>query len=59
MSLALTLYTYLMNNIIDFNEGETIINKVAVALFSGGLVYFGIISVYFLMVFYKLVEIDT
>ena len=59
VSLFLTLYTYMMNNIIDLNEGETIFNKVSVALFSGGLVYFGIISVYFLMVFYKLVEIDT
>ena len=59
VSLALTLYAYMMNNIIDFNEGETVVNKVAVALFSGGLVYFGFVSVYFLMVFYKLVEIDT
>lgn len=59
VSLALTLYAYMMNNIIDFSEGETVINKVLVALFSGGLMYFGITSVYFLMVFYKLVEIDT
>lgn len=59
VSLALTLYTYIMNNVIDLNEGETILIKVAVSLFTGGLVYFTIISVYFLMVFYRLVEIDT
>lgn len=59
VSLALTLYAYIMNNVIDLNEGETIFNKVAVSLFTGGLVYFTIISIYFLMVFYRLVEIDT
>lgn len=59
VSLVLTLYAYMMNNIIDLNEGETVINKVAVALFSGGLVYFGLISVYFLMIFYKLVGIEA
>ena len=59
VSLALTLYAYMMNNIIDLNEGETLLNKITVALFSGGLVYFALISVYFLMVFYKLVEIDA
>jgi hypothetical protein len=59
VSLALTLYAYMMNNIIDLNEGETILIKVAVSLFLGGLVYFTIISAYFLMVFYRLVGIDT
>lgn len=59
VSLALTLYAYIMNNVIDLNEGETMFNKVAVSLFTGGLVYFTIISIYFLMVFYRLVEIDT
>jgi hypothetical protein len=59
VSLALTLYAYMVNNIIDLNEGATIINKVFVAIFVGGLVYFMITSIYFLMVFYKLVEIDT
>ena len=49
----------MVNNIIDLNEGATIINKVFVAIFAGGLVYFMITSIYFLMVFYKLVEIDT
>lgn len=59
VSLALTLYTYMMNNIIDLNDGETVLNKVTVSLFAGGLIYFTLISVYFLMVFYRLVEIDT
>ena len=59
VSLALTLYAYMMNNIIDLNEGGTILNKMTLSLFTGGLVYFTIISVYFLMVFYRLVEIDT
>lgn len=59
VSLALTLYAYMVNNIIDLNEGATIMNKVIVALFAGGLVYFMITAIYFLMVFYKLVEIDS
>ena len=59
VSLALTLYTYMVHNIIDLNEGDTILNKVAVAIFVGGLVYFMLTAIYFLMVFYKLVEIDT
>ena len=58
-SLALTLYSYSVNSIIDLNEGATIINKIMVAIFAGGLVYFMITSIYFLMVFYKLVEIDS
>lgn len=58
-SLALTLYTYMVQNIIDLNEGDTILNNVAVAIFVGGLVYFMLTAIYFLMVFYKLVEIDT
>ena len=58
-SLVLTLYAYIANNIINLNEGATIENKVVVALFAGGLIYFMITAIYFLIVFYKLVEIDS
>lgn len=58
-SLTLTLYAYMVNNIIDLNEGATIVNKMVVSVFAGSLVYFMITAIYFLMVFYKLVEIDT
>ena len=59
VSLALTLYAYMINNIIDLNDGTTIVNKVIVAIFVGGFVYFMITAIYFLIVFYKLVEIDS
>lgn len=59
VSLTLTLYAYMVNNIIDLNEGATIVNKMVVSVFAGSLVYFMITAIYFLMVFYKLVEIDT
>lgn len=59
VSLVLTLYAYMVNNIINLNNGESITDKVLVAVFAGGLVYFMITSIYFLVVFYKLVEIDS
>lgn len=59
VSLALTLYAYLLDNVIDLCEGVTIYNKIAVAIFAGSFVYFMITSIYFLVIFYKLVELDS
>lgn len=59
VSLALTLYAYMVKNIINLNNSESVIDKVIVVVFAGGLVYFMITSIYFLIVFYRLVEIDS
>lgn len=59
ISLTMTLYAYVVNNIVNLNEGPTIVNTLVVSFFAGGLVYFMITAIYFLMVFYKLVEIDS
>ncbi len=59
ISLFLTLFSFLITNILDFNKGAIICNRLCVAIFIGGFVYFAITSIYFLMVFYKLAEIDA
>lgn len=58
LSLILTLYSYTVTNIHVFSEPPSLIDKVISAFFLGGLVYFAYTSIYFLLIFYKILKID-
>lgn len=59
MSLILTVYSYLLSNLAIWEGDSPMAVHVVVTLFVGGFIYFSITSVYFLYLFYLLVERDS
>ena len=59
MSLILTVYSYVLSNLAIWESGSPMAVHVVVTLFVGGFIYFSITSVYFLYLFYLLVERDS
>jgi len=59
MSLMLTVYSYVLSNLTIWECGSPTAVHIVVTLFVGGFVYFFITSVYFLYLFYLLVERDS
>lgn len=59
ISLILTIYSYILVN-LKIWDGESITGiHIIVTLFVGGFIYFTLTSVYFLYLFYLLVERDS
>ena len=59
MSLILTVYSYVLSNLTIWEGGSLVAVHIVVTLFVGGFIYFSITSVYFLYLFYLLVERDS
>lgn len=59
MSLILTVYSYVLSNLTIWEGGSPTAVLIVVTLFVGGFIYFSITSVYFLYLFYLLVERDS
>ena len=59
MSLILTVYSYVLSNLAIWEGDSPMAVHVVVTLFVGGFIYFSITSVYFLYLFYLLVERDS
>lgn len=59
MSLILTVYSYVLSNLTIWEGGSSTTVHIVVTLFVGGFIYFSLTSVYFLYLFYLLVERDS
>lgn len=59
MSLILTVYSYVLSNLTIWEGGSSVAVHIVVTIFVGGFIFFSITSVYFLYLFYLLVERDS
>lgn len=59
ISLVLTIYAYVLANLTIWDGGSITGIHVIVTLFVGGFIYFTLTSIYFLYLFYLLVERDS